>query len=218
MALRRRTRVERGNDLEAVRCPAVGGGSSGADARFDQDGQSYSPCGGSPRCDAAVTLRLPSECRVERIHVYVGKLVSEGDPVAELSSAALTHAKNGYRSKAARWESDHERLRSRQQRSTSDYESQRLLVDAQKDESRSLLEFQIARRRLAVWGLDDQEIKAVADERGEQHGRLTLRSPIKGIVVEIKGKAGGLYDSKSALMDIFPPSAHRTSFYQVTAV
>ena len=155
---------------------------------------------------AAVTLRAPSECRVERIHVHVGKLVSEGDPVAELSSAALAHAKNEYRSKAARWENDHEVLRSRQQRLTSDSESERLLVDAQKNESRSLLEFQIARRRLAVWGLDDQEIKAVADERGEQHGRLTLRSPIKGTVVEINGKAGGLYDSKSALMVIFPPS------------
>ena len=154
----------------------------------------------------AVTLHTPSECRVERIHVYVGKLVSEGDPVAELSSRALAHAKNEYRSKAARWENDREVLRSRQQCSASDFDSQQLLVEAQKNESRSLLEFQIAIRRLAAWGLDDQEIKAVAAERGEQHGRLTLRSPIMGTVVVIKAKVGGLYDSKSALMVIFPPS------------
>ena len=153
-----------------------------------------------------VILRTPCECRVDRIDVYVGKLVSEGDPVAELSSKALVHHKNEYRSKAARWKSDHFVLRERQRSPALDSDSERLLVEAQKNESRSLLEYQIARRRLTIWGLDDQEIEAVADERGEADGRLILRSPIKGTVVEIKAKAGGLLDSTSPVMIIFPPS------------
>ena len=85
--------------------------------------------------------------------------------------------------------------------------SQESLVAAQNDESRSLLEFQIARGKLHLLGLDDDAIKGVEKDEGEQLARLTLRSPIDGTVLEIDAEAGSLFEPKINLIRVAPSSA-----------
>jgi multidrug resistance efflux pump len=80
------------------------------------------------------------------------------------------------------------------------------LIDAQKDESRSLLEYQIAKSKLKTLGLDDEAIKRIENEKADHLDRFTLRSPVDGAILELDAKVGGLYRARSILMRVFPGS------------
>jgi membrane fusion protein, heavy metal efflux system len=135
-------------------------------------------------------------------------MVKKGEPLADVLSTELAAKKKEYRIKKAQWKNDRWLLlRARQRRTNSDAISQQPLVDAQCNESRSLLEFQIARGKLQFFGLEDDAIEGIEKEDEEQLARLTLRSPISGTVLEVGAEAGRVYDSKSDLILIAPYSA-----------
>jgi RNA polymerase sigma factor (sigma-70 family) len=150
-------------------------------------------------------IRSRFQCRVERIHVKAGQTVKKGDSLLDLSGTELAAAKSDYRIKKEQWERDRNLLQTRQALIALDDNSRRLLATAQRDESRSLHEFQIAEGKLKSLGLDNEAVKGFEKEEGDGAVLLTLHSPIDGTVLDIGAEVGGFYDTKKDLMLIVPP-------------
>jgi ketosteroid isomerase-like protein len=147
------------------------------------------------------------DCLVEKVYVKVGQTVKKGDPLADLFSTDLAAAKNDYQLKNVQWRHDRKLLQMRQKLAEANAISQQLLVDTQNAESRSLLEFQIARQKLRTLGLDDEAMGRVEKAEGEQTARLILRAPIDGTVTQVVPKPGVRYNTKARLMFIVLDSA-----------
>jgi multidrug efflux pump subunit AcrA (membrane-fusion protein) len=160
--------------------------------------------GGSARHAQRVTrIRPRFECLVEKRSVNPGEVVKKGDPLLGLFSTDLAAAKNDFLNKEMRWKRDQRLLQMRQKLYQQNSIAEQVLVDAQNDEEKSKLEFQVARDRLKVFmGLDDTAIQRIGEENGEQKARLTLRSPVDGTIVEVGADLGSLYDTKSVLIVI----------------
>ena len=78
------------------------------------------------------------------------------------------------------------------------------LLDAQNDEAKSSLQVKLARARLLVLGLPPEELDKIAEEEGTQKARMTLRSPVDGIVIKRSVVVGNYYEPKDELMQISP--------------
>ncbi len=167
-----------------------------------QDAGLFLKAKATPRADQTTKIRPRFDCLLEKVYVKAGQTVKKGDPLADLFSADLAAAKNDYRSKQVRSQNERRLLQMRQKLAESNAISQQLLVDTENDESRSRLEFQTAREKLKILGLDDETIGRVEKEEGEQKARLILRAPIGGTVIEVGAEPGNLYDTKDSLMTI----------------
>jgi RNA polymerase sigma factor (sigma-70 family) len=151
-----------------------------------------------------IRLRSRFDCVVQNVNVKVGQTVKKGDPLMELSSPALAAAKRDYRTRKMRWEADRTLLASRQKLAESDAVTKQLLVEVQNEESRSLLDFQIARGKLMSLGLDDAAINHLAKQSGDQDARFTFCATLDGRVLEVGAKARGTYDKNKDLVLIVP--------------
>jgi Barrel-sandwich domain of CusB or HlyD membrane-fusion len=130
--------------------------------------------------------------------------VKKGDRLMELFSPALTAAKRDYRTRKMRWDANRTLLASRQKLAESNAVTQQLLVEVQNEESRSLLDFQIARGKLISLGLDDAAINHLAKQSGDQDARFTFCATLDGTVLEVGAEAGGNYDKENDLVLIVP--------------
>ena len=52
-------------------------------------------------------------------------------------------------------------------------------LETQNEEMKSLREYEVARDKLLVYGLNDEEVAKVKDEVGSQKARMTFRSPAR---------------------------------------
>jgi RNA polymerase sigma factor (sigma-70 family) len=154
------------------------------------------------RADRLMKIRPRFQCLVEKIHVKPGQTVGVDDPLADLFSAALAGAKNEFLSKEIYWNHDQRLLQLREKLHKTKSIAEQLWVDTQNDAEKSKLEFQVARDKLRILGLDDEAIERVPKEDGAQKARLTRRSPVAGTVVEVGAEAGNLYDTNSVLLVI----------------
>ena len=121
--------------------------------------------------------------------------------LVDVSSIDLAAAKNDYltkevQSKTSSKDSRHAPKTLRGQKPS----RSRLWTDAQNDEEKSKLEFQVARDKLKFLGLDDEAIGLVGKEDGARKARLTLRAPVDGTVSKVDAELGNLYDMKSVLL------------------
>jgi len=157
---------------------------------------------GMKRPDQVTRIRPRLACVVEKVHVNVGQTVKKGDPLVDLFSTDLAAAKNDYLTREVQWKHDQWYLRTRSELHAKKAISEQLFVETQNNEEKSKLQFQIARERVKVLGLDDKAIGRVSKEDGGQKARLTLRSPVDGTVMEVGAETGNLYDTKSVLIVI----------------
>ena len=69
---------------------------------------------------------------------------------------------------------------------------------------KNLREYEVARDKLLVYGLTEDEVARVKDEVGAQKARMTFRSPASGIVITRDVVPGNIYDDDDTLLVIEP--------------
>ncbi len=70
---------------------------------------------------------------------------------------------------------------------------------------KNLREYEVARDKLLVYGLTEDEVAKVKDEVGSQKARMTFRSPASGIVIFRDVVPGNVYgDAGYATGDLSP--------------
>jgi biotin carboxyl carrier protein len=145
-------------------------------------------------------IRPRFECLVERVYVKAGQTVKKGAALVDVSSIELAAAKNDYLNKELQLKHYQRILGMRRKLYAEKAISEQLWTDTQNDEEKSKLEFQVARDKLKLFGLDDEAIGLVGKEDGDRKARLTLRAPVDGIISKVDVELGNLYDPKRVLL------------------
>ena len=154
---------------------------------------------------------------VEKVFVQAGQLVKKGDPLLELRSAELGLAKNECRTSFVQWDHDH-KLRDAQEPLAKDGRiTQRVWTDTQNDEKKSRLTYLVSRDKLETYGLTveqiDKLVEGLTDDRKkalevndntQDITRITVLSPIDGIVVDRDAVPGNFYDQVNIMLTISP--------------
>jgi len=154
---------------------------------------------------------------VEKVFVSAGQSVKKGDPLLELKSADLAAAKNECRTKYVQWDHDHKYLVAREPLAKEGRITQIVWTDTVNDEKKSRLDYLVARDKLATYGMthdqieklleglsDDRKKALEADDDTQDISRMTLISPVDGVVVERDVVPGNFYDNKDNLLTISP--------------
>jgi cobalt-zinc-cadmium efflux system membrane fusion protein len=159
---------------------------------------------GSTAYDPSTLSRVRSRfsCVVKRVFVAIGQSVKKGDPLVELFSTELAEAKGLYETRLAQWEHDSAQLRREKPLYESNALSEKDYLDTVNDERKSRLEYKVARDNLIVYGLSEDEIKALPTEEGTRKPLMTLRAPTDGLVISRDVVEGSLYDEKTVLLTI----------------
>lgn len=142
--------------------------------------------------------------RVDKVHVAVGDAVKKGDPLIDLYSKDLAEAKSAYDIEQMQWKYDKRLLDTRAPLLASKAISQQLFEETKNNEMKSRREFEVARDKLYVYGLTQDEVERVESEAGAQKARMTIRSPGDGFVIERDAAPGNLYDEGDTLLIIAP--------------
>ena len=154
---------------------------------------------------------------VEKVFVSAGQSVKKGDPLLELRSADLAKAKNECRTKYVQWDHDHKYLIAREPLAKDGRITQIVWTDTQNDEKKSRLTYLVSREKLATYGMTNEQIdklleglsddrkKALeADDNTQDITRMTMVSPIDGVVVERDVVPGNFYDQTNIMLTISP--------------
>ena len=113
--------------------------------------------------------------RVDRVHTEVGRTVHQGDPLVDLYSTELAEAKNSYEIEYIQWVYDRNLVKVREDLLNDKAVSEQLVRETQNNEMKSKREAEVARDKLLVYGLTEEEIDAVKNEVVAQKARMTLR-------------------------------------------
>ena len=155
---------------------------------------------------------------IQRVFVKVGQAVKKGDPLLELRSADLAAARNDCRTKFIQWDHDHKYLVAREPLAKDQRITQIVWTDTQNDEKKSRLDYLVARDKLATYGMNNEQIdkllEGLSDDRKKGVGankmaditRMTVVSPVDGVVLERDVAPGNFYDTKDVLLVLAPPT------------
>jgi hypothetical protein len=155
-------------------------------------------------------------CQVEKVRVGVGEVVKKGDPLLDLLSTDLAAAKNDFQTAYVQWKHDERLLKMREGLFKNNAISEQVWLESQNNERKSRLAYATAREKLKLFGVPDEQIDPlIKDLASDQHqpeerpsirdkARLTLRSPVDGIVIEVGAMPGNMYDKKDNLIVIRP--------------
>src|SRR5262245_9058810 len=161
-------------------------------------------------------IRPRFDTLVESVHAEPGQLVRRGDPLVDLFSTELASAKNDFQTKYVQWQRDLRVLKLKEKLVVNGAVSQQNYVDAQNDETKSRLEYFTARDKFRVLGVPVSEIDPLIENLGEKFdqseaqrtstdkAKMTLRSPVEGIVIQREVVPDNLYDETNVLMVIGP--------------
>ena len=142
--------------------------------------------------------------RVDRVYAKVGQLIAKGEPLIEFYSTDLAEAKNACEIERIQWVYSSNLLKVRENLSKTNAISRQSYLEAQNDEMKNLREYEVARDKLLVYGLTEEEVAKVKDEVGSQKARMTFRSPASGIVIFRDVVPGNVYDDDDTLLVIEP--------------
>ena len=152
---------------------------------------------------AAVTIvRVPPDCRVERVFVDLGSSVKKGDPLLEIFSIDLAEAKSNYEAAASQWANDKEGSRLQDPIGPVGQPAEEGGHRIQNAEEQSRLKMRLAKDKLLVYGLSDKEIENAGSEDGVQKAKMTLRSRANGVVVQRTVVFGNYYTPADSLLTI----------------
>jgi cobalt-zinc-cadmium efflux system membrane fusion protein len=154
---------------------------------------------------------------VEKVFVSAGQSVKKGDPLLELRSAELGLAKNECRTNFVQWDHDLKYLTAREPLAKNGQITQIVWTDTVNDEKKSRLTYLVSREKLFTYGMTNEQIdklleglsddrkKAVeADDNTHDITRMTVISPIDGVVVERDAVPGNFYDQTNIMLTISP--------------
>jgi membrane fusion protein, heavy metal efflux system len=154
--------------------------------------------------DTLTKVRPMFKGRVDKVHATVGQSVTKGDALIDLFSTQLAEAKGAYEIERIQWVYDKNLLEIRKSLLQSHSISQQLYDETKNNEMKNRREYEVARDNLFVYGLSEEEVERVEQESSSQKARLTLRSPIDGMVITRDVVAGNLYDENDTLLVIAP--------------
>ena len=154
--------------------------------------------------DNQTRIRPLFKGRVDRVYAKVGQLVKKGEPLIEFYSTDLAEAKNACEIERIQWVFCNNLLKVRENLAKSNAISRQSYLETQNDEMKNLREYEVARDKLLVYGLTEEEVARVKDEVGSQKARMTFRSPASGIVISRDVVPGNIYDDDDTLLVIEP--------------
>jgi len=149
-------------------------------------------------------IRTRFSSLVKKVYVSLGETVRKGDPLVELYSVELAEAKSVFEQRMAQWLHDEKQLARHKMLFEQKAISEQVYLDTVNDEQKSRLDYKLARDKLSVYGLTDEEIHRVDNEEGEQLASLVLRSPSDGLVISRNVVQDNLYDISTVLIGIAP--------------
>jgi RNA polymerase sigma factor (sigma-70 family) len=149
-------------------------------------------------------VRSPFDGRVDKVFVDLGSAVKKGDPLLELFSTDLATAKNDFETARRQHTRDKKVLDYKDPLANTNAIPRKELIEAENDEAKSRFAMKVARDKLLIFGLTEEEIGKIADEDGLQKARMILRSRGDGIVIKRTVVQGNLYDRKDELMQFAP--------------
>ncbi|MDG3003462.1 efflux RND transporter periplasmic adaptor subunit [Paludisphaera mucosa] len=144
-----------------------------------------------------------------------GRRVKKGDPLVELYSTELASAKNRYQINYVQWQHDLRFLKVREKLVKTGAISEQTYVDTINEESKSRLDYLTAWENLRILGVPETEIDPLTAHLGEassagdllnvaDKAKMTLRSPVDGIVIQREVVPGNLYDNNDVLLVVAP--------------
>ena len=154
---------------------------------------------------------------VEKVHVAVGQSVKKGDPLLDLLSADLGQAKNDCRTAFVQYNHDKRYLEARRPLVRDGRITQKEWADTQTDEEKSRLTYFVSRDKLITYGMTNEQIDKMLENLGESQlddkalqlsstdiTRITVVSPIDGIVVDRDAVPGNVYDQVNVMLTLSP--------------
>jgi cobalt-zinc-cadmium efflux system membrane fusion protein len=151
-------------------------------------------------------VRTQFDSRVDEILVDLGSVVKKEDPLLKLFSTDLAAAKSDYEVACSQWQHDNKVRAYKAPLAKEGTIAGKELLEIENDEQQSRLKMKLARDKLLVYGLTEEEIKNAPTEDGVQKARMTLRARADGYVVKRTVVKGNYYDSQlnDDLMTIAP--------------
>jgi membrane fusion protein, heavy metal efflux system len=150
------------------------------------------------------TVRTQFDSRVDRVLVDLGSVIKKDQPLLELFSTDLAAAKSDYEVAVSQWVHDKKVYDYKKPLADNDTLARKEAIEVENDEQQSRLKMKLAKDKLLVYGLTDQEIETARNEDGVQKARMTLRARADGVVVKRDVVQGNYYDSKDTLLTIAP--------------
>jgi RNA polymerase sigma factor (sigma-70 family) len=152
--------------------------------------------------DRTVRLKVGFPCSVEKVLLQVGESVKKGQPLLALLSTDLAEAKAAYELARLQWAHEDKLLHYKALLAREHTLSKRELIGAENSEAQSRLRLKLARDKLLIYGLSEQEIEHIKLEEGKELARMTLRAPADAIVIEVGASVGNHYAKDDALLII----------------
>jgi cobalt-zinc-cadmium efflux system membrane fusion protein len=150
------------------------------------------------------TVRLQFDSRVDKVLVDLGTVIHQDDPLLELFSTDLASAKSDYEVAVSQWNHDKKILDYKTQLIKDNTLPKKDQYEVENDEAQSALKMKLAKDKLLVYGLNNDEIEAAKKEDGKEKAKMILRSRADGVVVERNVVPGNYYTSADLLMKIAP--------------
>ncbi len=154
---------------------------------------------------------------VEKVFVSRDQAVKAGDQLLLLRSPQLGVARNGCRTSFIEWDRARKILAASEPLAKDGRISKTVWLERQADEKKSRLAYEFAREKLLTWGmlatqidglvrdLADVEKLGPANPDPKDGSRITVCSPIDGVVVDLQVEPGNFYDRKNVLLQIARP-------------
>jgi cobalt-zinc-cadmium efflux system membrane fusion protein len=139
---------------------------------------------------AYAEVGTPAAARVTRLLVDTGDTVRKGQRVAELSSPELARARAEYVSAGSRVRLSEAALVRKRGLAAERIAPMREVQEAESAASEALAALRVVRAELAAFGVDP----STAEEGGDSASTFTLRSPVRGVVIERSAVMGQLLD------------------------
>jgi membrane fusion protein, heavy metal efflux system len=137
-----------------------------------------------------------------KTYVNVGEAVKKGSPLLDLESSDLAAAKRDYELAASQWAHDKKMYDYKRPMGDNYMIPRKDQIDVENDEAQSRLKMKLARDKLLIYGLTEEEIAKIPKENGQEKTRFTLRTPVDGAVIAVGARLGEFYDRKDVLIRI----------------
>lgn len=154
--------------------------------------------------DRLSRVRIMFRARVDKVHIRTGQTVKTGDPLIDIYSTALADAKSEYEISRIEWEYSDRLAKTRESLRKQQSISEQLYLETRNELLRRARELNIAKDRLLIFGLSEEEIAAIDSQEGSEKARMTVRAPADGVVVDRQVVVGNLYDENDTLLVVTP--------------
>jgi membrane fusion protein, heavy metal efflux system len=149
-------------------------------------------------------VRTQFDSRCDEVLVDLGATVKKGDPLLELFSNVLAEAKSALETATNQWIHDKKVLDYRKPLALAGTLPRKELIEIENDEAQSRLAMKLAKDKLLVFGLTEEEIEKAKSEDGVQKAEMTIRSRADGIIIKRTVVQGNYYRPDDDLMAIAP--------------